>query len=62
MALGCQAGKKPSYLRFRHFRRMTLVMEKYEPFDPMDIGFLGFRTIVARTDRPADLIEELGFR
>ena len=41
---------------------MTFIVEKDEPFDPMNIGFLGSRTVVARTDRLTDLIEELGFR
>jgi hypothetical protein len=41
---------------------MPLVMEKDEAFDPVDIGFLGSWTVVARADRLADLIEELGFR
>jgi hypothetical protein len=38
---------------------MTLVVEKDEPFDPVDIGFLGPRTIVPRANRLADLIQEL---
>src|SRR4030095_14753854 len=59
MGLGCQSGKKPSYLRFRHFCRMPLVVEKDKSLDPMNIGFLGSRTIVARADGLANLIEEL---
>ncbi len=57
MGLGCQVGKKPCYLCFGHFCRVTLVMEKNEPFDPMNIGFLGPWTVMARTDRLADLVE-----
>jgi hypothetical protein len=41
---------------------MMLIVEKDEPFDPMNIAFLGLRTVVARVDRLADLIEELRFR
>ena len=39
---------------------MTLVVEEDKPFDPVDIGFLGSRTIVPDTDRVADLFEQLG--
>ena len=56
-----QIGKKTSYLRFRYFQRMPLIMEKDKPFDPMDIRFLRSIAIVPRADRLADLIEELGF-
>jgi hypothetical protein len=41
---------------------MTLVVEKDEPFDPVNIGFLGSRTLMARADRLSDLIEELWLR
>ena len=59
--LGCQAGKKPCYLRFGHFSRMTLVVEKDEPFDPVNVGFLGPRA-VWRVRTVGHLIEEFGFR
>ena len=61
MGLGCQVGKEPCYLRLGHFCRMTLVVEKDKPFNPVDIRFLGPRTVVACSDRLADLIESLGF-
>src|SRR5882724_10924766 len=62
MGLGCQVGKEPCYLRLGHFCRMTLVVEKDKPFNPVDIGFLGPRTVVACSDRLSYLIEELRFR
>src|SRR5215510_15156296 len=62
MGLGCQVGKKPCYLRFGHFCRMTLVVEKNKPFNPVDIRFLGPRTVVECSDRLADLIEQLWLR
>ena len=45
MGLGCEAREKPSDFFLAHLRGMTLVVEKDEPFNPVDIGFLGSRTI-----------------
>jgi hypothetical protein len=41
---------------------MTLVVEKDEPFDPVNVGFLGPRAVMACANRLAHLIEEFGFR
>ena len=43
-----------------HLRGMTLVVEEDKPFDPVDVGFLGSRTIVPYADRLPDLFEQLG--
>jgi hypothetical protein len=38
---------------------MPLIVEKDEPFDPMNIAVLGLWTIVPHADRLADLVEQL---
>jgi len=40
---------------------VPFVVEKDEPFDPMNIAFLGPRTVVPRANRLVHLVEELGF-
>lgn len=41
---------------------MAFVVKEDESLDPSDVGLLRHVTIVARANRLADLIEELGFR
>jgi hypothetical protein len=41
---------------------MTLVVEKDEPFDPMNVALLGLWTLVSRADRLTDFIEQLRSR
>lgn len=41
---------------------MAFVVKVDESLDPSDVGLLRHVTIVARANRLADLIEELGFR
>ena len=60
MLFACQAGEELGDFFLAHLRGMTLVMEKDETFDPVDIGFLGPRTIVACSNCLTDLIEQLG--
>jgi len=60
MLFACEAGEKPSDFFLAHLRGMTLVVEKDEPFNPVDIGFLGSRTIVPRANCLPNLIEQLG--
>ena len=57
MRFAGQAREELSDFFFAHLRGMTLVVEEYETFDPMDIGLLGLETVMLKPSYGSNLIE-----
>jgi len=48
-------------LFFSHLAWVSFVMKEDEPFDPVDVGFLGLVAVVTETENVTDLIKQFWF-
>jgi hypothetical protein len=53
--------EKLSYLQFRHFVRMSLVVKENEAPDPVDVTLFSADAEMFASDRVANLVEQFWF-